>query len=71
MPVIYAEDRTAGDAAAENEGYTHRVYIDSGSQSGDFLVRKDDDLDGEFKAWGVDWQEWTMVRGWVVHIEHY
>lgn len=71
MPVIYAEDRTAGDAAAEEQGYTRRIYVDGGGQDGEFLIREDTDLDSRFKAWGVDWQEWTWVFGWNVMIEHY
>lgn len=59
---------TAADALAIDLGYTRRVDIEGGAMGGEFLIRGDEDLDGRFKAWGVDWQEWTWVSGWNVLI---
>lgn len=52
-----------GDAEAYTAGYTHRVNIEGGCQGGEFLVKPDEDLDDRFRAWGVDWQEWSWVNG--------
>jgi len=60
---------TAGDAAARKDGYTRTVYIEGGMESGEFLIQPDTDLDTTFRAWGTDWQEWTMVFGCNVLIE--
>jgi hypothetical protein len=51
------------DQQAIAEGYTRRVYIEGGSQEGSFLIQPEADLDGRFKAWGIDWEEWTWVHG--------
>jgi hypothetical protein len=59
---------TAYDALAIDLGYTRRVEIEGGCQGGEFLIQPDADLDDRFKAWGVDWQEWTWVNGWNVLI---
>jgi hypothetical protein len=60
---------TQRDAQALDAGYTRLVYIDGGCEGGEFLVRHDADLDGRFKAWGIDWQDWTWVNGCNVLIE--
>lgn len=60
---------TAGDRFARQCGYTLALHIEGGTQDGEFLVRPDADLDGLFRAWGVDWQEWTLVHGCNVVIE--
>jgi len=60
---------TQRDAEALDAGYSRLVYIDGGVEGGEFLVRHDADLDGRFKAWGIDWQMWTWVHGSNVLIE--
>lgn len=60
---------TAGDRFAQRSGYTRRVYIEGGMEDGEFLIRADTDLDTTFRAWGTDWQEWTMVHSCNVLIE--
>lgn len=32
------------------------------------LVNPDDDLDGEFKAFDIDENEWIRVKGWLAEI---
>jgi hypothetical protein len=65
-----AAHATDADKVAYLDGYTKRVEIEGGCMSGEFLIQPDADLDGRFKAWGVDWQEWTWVHGSNVLIEH-
>ena len=60
---------TACDAAAIDAGYTRRVLIDGGEMGGEFLIQPGADLDDRYRAWGVDWQEWTWVNGWNVLVE--
>lgn len=60
---------TQRDNAAIAAGYTRRVYIDGGCEGGEFLVNPAHDLDGRFKAWGIDWAEWSWVTGSNVLIE--
>lgn len=60
---------TAADSIAVAQGYTRRIYIEGGMEGGEFMIRPDDDLDSRFKAWAVDWQQWTRVTGCSVIIE--
>lgn len=60
---------TAGDRAARMSGHTRRIYIEGGCMGGEFLIKPDTDLDDRYRAWGVDWQEWTWVNGWNVLVE--
>lgn len=55
--------RSRGDDQAIARGYTDLWMIEGGCQGGEFLVKPDTDLDGMFRAWGVDWQEWSLVNG--------
>lgn len=51
------------DDLARSQGFTRLVFIEGGCGDGEFLIRPDTDLDSSFRAWGVDWQEWTTVHG--------
>lgn len=59
----------AKDRAAMAKGFTRRVYIEGGCEAGSFLIRPEDDHDGRFKAWAIDWEQWTTVNGSNVLIE--
>lgn len=54
------------DNVAVLDGYTRNVIAESGRcLSLNLLIKPDTDLDGEFKAWDCDCQEWLTVRGWL------
>ena len=71
MQDIYHTDTTltARDREAQALGYTTRIMVDGGCECGEFLVKPDTDLDGRFKAWGIDWDGWFYITGCNVLIE--
>jgi hypothetical protein len=74
MPAIICNqgqppELSAKDHQAIAKGFTKRVYIEGGCEGGSFLIRPEDDHDGRFKAWAIDWEEWTWVNGCTVSME--
>ena len=65
--------------ACENEGtvsregvYTRLVSITGGCEMECIaLVNPNDDLDGTFRAFDIDCNEWIKVYGWTCAIEDY
>ena len=57
------------DNAAVLAGFTKEVQASSDSMDLFLLIQPDADLDGSFKAWDMDCQEWIMVNGWLFSIE--
>lgn len=56
-------------AEATEAGYTREVQAEGGCFSLSLLVKTDADLDGTFRAFEVDTQEWLNVNGWNFTIE--
>ena len=52
------------DNGAVLAGYTKEVYLTSMEADLFVLVKPDADLDGIFKAWDTDNQQWILVNGW-------
>jgi hypothetical protein len=57
------------DNGAVLDGYTQEVEATNGFMDLYLLVKPDADLDGTFKAWDTDAQEWILVNGWLWNIE--
>lgn len=57
------------DNTAVRLGFTRHVYCDGGLVSFAALVKPDADLDGTFRAFDTDNQEWLNVNGWLFLIE--
>ena len=54
------------DNVAVLDGYTREVIADNGRcLSLNLLIKPDTDLDGTFKAWDTDCQEYIRVNGWL------
>jgi hypothetical protein len=58
-----------GDNAAVLDGYTKELFGTSDGPDLNILVRPDTDLDGTFRAWDMDEQEYIMVHGWLFAFE--
>tara|TARA_R110000824_G_scaffold66435_1_gene172435 strand:+ start:809 stop:1000 length:192 start_codon:yes stop_codon:yes gene_type:complete len=56
------------DNVATLDGYTEEVYMEGGGYDLFLLVKPRTDLDGEFKAWDTDCQEFIKVSGWMFTI---
>lgn len=67
MPDI-REGHTACDNAAVMRGYTKEVLIEGDGCEFAALVRPDEDLDGYFKCFDTDSQEWLGVSGWMCRV---
>lgn len=58
------------DSAAILDGYTQEVHAFAGEGLELYLlVKPHTDLDGHFRAWDVDAQEFILVTGWMFSIE--
>jgi len=53
------------DNVAVMRGYTRHVEIDIGGSSFAALIKPEADLDGTFRAFDTDNQEWIAVNGWL------
>jgi hypothetical protein len=53
------------DAIATRDGYTKEVMLTSDEYDLFLLIKPDTDLDGRFKAWDTDEQEFIIVNGWL------
>jgi hypothetical protein len=53
------------DNVAMLEGFTTEVLAESGCLSLNLLVKPETDLDGCFKAWDMDEQEFIRINGWL------
>lgn len=53
------------DNVATLAGYTREVYAICDQHEGLFLIRPDTDLDGRFRAWDMDNQEFVAINGWL------
>lgn len=62
------EGHTNCDNAAIMQGYTRHVLLDSDGSCFAALIRPDVDLDGTFRAFDTDNQEWLNVNGWLFSI---
>ena len=56
------------DNVAVLEGYTREVVATTADHDLFLLVKPDADLDGIFRAWDMDNQEWLLVNGWMYEI---
>lgn len=57
------------DNAAILQGYTRGIFASGGGYDLYLLVKPHADLDGSFKAWDTDAQEFIRVNGWLFAIE--
>lgn len=58
------------DNVATLVGFSRQVVLDNGQGASLFvLVHPLEDLDGLFKAWDMDAQEWIVVNGWLWTVE--
>lgn len=57
------------DNVAILAGYTEEIVAYSAQYEFYLLVKPGDDLDGVFKAWDMDNQEWVHLNGWLYTIE--
>ncbi len=57
------------DNGAVLAGYTKELYLTSMEADLFVLVKPDADLDGIFKAWDTDNQQWIIVNGWTFTAE--
>lgn len=53
------------DNIAILEGYTKEIVATSDGGELFLLVKPNQDLDGRFKAWDTDEQEFIFVNGWL------
>ena len=53
------------DNVAILDGYTKEVTLYSSEVDLYLLVKPDADLEGTFKAWDMDMQEYINVNGWL------
>lgn len=66
------------ETVCHNEGtvsrggiYTRLVFIEGGAGSFLALINPNDDLDGRFKAFDIDENEWLWVNGWSCDVTDY
>ncbi|KKY07584.1 hypothetical protein NB99_24850 [Xanthomonas citri pv. fuscans] len=52
------------DNAAVMAGFTCEVFARTTTLDLHLLIRPDTDLDGHFRAWCTDEQEWLQIEGW-------
>jgi len=57
------------DNVAILQGYTKEIWAECSEYEGPFLVRPDADLDGTFRAWDMDLQEFVRINGWLWFID--
>jgi hypothetical protein len=57
------------DNVAILAGYTREIFGDCPEYSLVLLVKPETDLDGTFRAWCVDGQEFIHVNGWLFAFE--
>lgn len=57
--------------AAQAKGYTRHVWAEGGEFTLDLLVKPDADLDGTFRAYDLDEEEWIKVNGWLFTTSDY
>lgn len=57
------------DNVAVLDGYTREVFATTGAIDLYLLIKPDADLDGTFRAWDMDEQEFVRVNGWLFIIE--
>lgn len=53
------------DNVAVLEGYTKELMAECDECALPILVKPDADLDGTFKAWDMDNQEFIRINGWL------
>jgi len=56
------------DNVAVLAGFTREVFATASEYDLHLLVKPDADLDGTFRAWDCDEQEWLSVNGWNFNI---
>jgi hypothetical protein len=56
------------DNVAMLDGYTEELCMDCDEHQLYLLIKPGTDLDGEFKAWDTDCQEFINVNGWLYAI---
>lgn len=56
------------DNVAVLEGYTQEIEIEIGGITLNLLIKPETDIDGRFRAWDMDCQEFLNINGWL--IEH-
>lgn len=54
---------------AINRGYTRSIMGDCDECTLCLLVKPEADLDGRFRAWDLDENEWIFVNGWLFTFE--
>lgn len=54
-----------GDNAAVLDGYTQGYIAECAECDLHILAKPDTDLDGTFKAWDCDNQEFVRINGWL------
>ena len=52
-----------------NAGYTLQLELHNHEYFMCVLTNPGADLDGKFRAWDIDEQEWIVVNGWEFEIE--
>lgn len=57
------------DSAAIQQGYTDKVSAFADSFEMVLPVKPDTDLDGRFRAWDMDEQEFITVNGWMFEFD--
>jgi hypothetical protein len=57
------------DNVAILDGFTREVWASCDAHEGPYLIKPDTDLDGAFKAWDMDAQEFVRINGWLWAID--
>lgn len=57
---------THGIAAAQAQGYTRKMTVETPAQTVEVLVKPDDDLDAEVRVYNADTFGFGRVKGWAV-----
>ena len=52
------------DNIATLDGYTYELFAECDACEMPILVKAGTDLDGTFKAWDMDNQEYVTINGW-------
>jgi hypothetical protein len=55
--------------AAMIKGYTREIKLTDSVYNLHLLVKEDTDIEGTFKAWCLDENEWLSVNGWTLWLE--
>jgi hypothetical protein len=55
--------------AAMIKGYIREIELTDGVYNLHLLIKEDTDIEGTFKSWCLDDNEWLSVNGWTLWID--